>query len=212
MRRRVREVIIVEGRYDRAAVLACVDGTVLETSGFGIFNDAEKLGLFRLLADKRGLIILTDSDGAGFMIRGKLRGMIDPSNVKNAYIPDVPGCERRKRASSKEGKLGVEGMSRDVLLTALERAGATFEDDRGPVGSCEPITKYDLYVLGFSGGPHSAEKRRALLAGLGLPERLPPNSIPGVLSALFSRREFFEYCASLPTVPSATIENEIFFL
>ncbi|MDR2356483.1 MAG: DUF4093 domain-containing protein [Oscillospiraceae bacterium] len=195
MKRRVREVIIVEGVYDKAAVSACVDGVVLETSGFGIFNDAEKLQLLRRLAEKRGLIILTDSDGAGFMIRGKLRGMIDPANVKNAYIPDVAGRERRKSANSKEGKLGVEGMTRGVLLAALRRAGATFEDggDARPVG--ESITKYDLYRLGFSGGVRSAQKRRALLAGLGLPERLPPNSIPGVLSALFSRGEFFEYCA-----------------
>ena len=126
---KVKEVIVVEGRYDKNTVSQAVDGIVIETSGYGIFSDAEKIDLLRKLADKRGLIILTDSDSAGFLIRGHLKGQLGCSNIKQAYIPDVLGREKRKRASSKEGKLGVEGMSRDVILGALRRAGATFEGE-----------------------------------------------------------------------------------
>jgi ribonuclease M5 len=201
VKRRIREAVVVEGKYDRAAVLACADCTVIETSGFGIFNDTEKLALLRRIAEKRGLIILTDSDGAGFMIRGKLRGMISTENVKHAYIPDVYGRERRKTERSKEGKLGVEGMGRDIILSALERAGATFEDGSEAPRAGGLITKYDLYALGLSGGVGSSQKRRALLTSLDLPERLSPNSIPSVLNALFTREEFFALCAEMGLRP-----------
>ena len=125
-KKRVREVIIVEGKYDKNTVAQAVSATIIETSGFGVFSDKEKLSLLRKLAEKRGLIILTDSDSAGFFIRGRLRGMIGTLNIKHAYIPDITGREKRKAADSKEGKLGVEGMSGDVIVAALERAGATF--------------------------------------------------------------------------------------
>ena len=124
---RIREAIIVEGRYDKNTLAQIVDAPILETSGFGIFHDRQRLALLRRLAETRGIIVLTDSDGAGFVIRNYLRGAIDPSQVKHAYIPDIAGKERRKRAASKEGKLGVEGMRPDVLLEALRRAGATIE-------------------------------------------------------------------------------------
>ena len=129
--RRVAEVIVVEGRYDKNAVLQVVDATVIETSGFGILNDKDKLALLGKLAEKRGLIILTDSDSAGFFIRGRLRGALANTRVKHAYIPDVEGREKRKASYSKEGKIGVEGMRPEVILAALERAGATFEAESG---------------------------------------------------------------------------------
>ena len=122
---RIREAIIVEGRYDKNTLAQIVDAPILETSGFGIFHDSQRLALLRRLAETRGIIVLTDSDGAGFVIRNYLRGAIDPAQVKHAYIPDVAGKERRKRTASKEGKLGVEGMRPEVLLEALRRAGAT---------------------------------------------------------------------------------------
>ena len=158
--RRVREVIVVEGRYDKNAVRQVVEATVVETRGFGVFNDRERLALLRRLAEERGLILLTDSDGAGFVIRNFLKGAIPRERLKQAYIPDVPGKERRKAVPGREGKLGVEGMSPGVLLEALERAGATEE---GTPGNRQPITKADFYDLGLTGRPDSAARRAALL-------------------------------------------------
>ncbi len=128
MKPRIREVIVVEGRYDRNTLLQAVDAAVVETGGFAVFNDREKTAYLRRLAEKRGLILLTDPDGAGFVIRNRLKGVIPPDRLKQAYIPDIYGKERRKKKGGKEGKLGVEGMPPQVLLEALRRAGATFED------------------------------------------------------------------------------------
>ncbi len=186
--RRIREVIVVEGRYDRNALSQVVDAVILETSGFGIFNDREKLALLRRIADERGLIVLTDSDGAGFVIRRYLKGALDPAKVKHAYIPDITGKEKRKSSPSKEGKLGVEGMRPEVLLDALRRAGATFCDEAAP--QKEPITKADLYAAGLSGGANSAEKRKALLKKLDLPEKLTANALLDVLNVLWGRETF----------------------
>ena len=188
---RVREAIVVEGRYDANTLRQIVDAPVFETGGFGVFNDRERLKLLRLAAEKRGLIVLTDSDGAGFVIRRYLSGAIDPKLVKHAYIPDVYGKERRKRAASKEGKLGVEGMRPEVIVDALRRAGATIEgeDARRETGG---ITKADLYAAGLSGRPDSAEKRRELLKSLDLPERMSPNAMLRALELLFTREEFRE--------------------
>ena len=188
MRRRVREVIVVEGRYDRNALLQVVDATVLETRGFGIFRDRELADLLRRLAEERGVILLTDSDGAGFLIRGHLKGLLPPSRVKQAYIPDVPGKERRKAAPGREGKLGVEGMSPQVLLEALERAGATFEDGPPPGEGGPPLTKADLLELGLA-GPGSVRRREALQRRLGLPARLTANGLLEVLNLLYGREE-----------------------
>lgn len=185
---RVREVIVVEGRYDRNALSQVVDAVILETSGFGIFNDREKLALLRRIADEHGLIVLTDSDGAGFVIRRYLKGALDPAKVKHAYIPDIAGKEKRKSSPSKEGKLGVEGMRPEVLLDALRRAGATFCDEAAP--QKEPITKADLYAAGLSGGANSAEKRKALLKKLDLPEKLTANALLDVLNVLWGRETF----------------------
>ena len=188
--RKLKEVIVVEGRYDKNTLSQVVDAVILETSGFGIFNDAAKRRLLKTMAEQRGLIVLTDSDGAGFLIRNHIRGCVDPKLVKHAYIPDICGKERRKAKTSKEGKLGVEGMRPEVLLDALERAGATFDDS--PVDARpERITKADLYARGLSGGEGSAEKRRQLLKRLDLPERMSADAMLDVLNALMDREAFY---------------------
>ena len=194
---RIREAIIVEGRYDKNTLAQIVDAPILETSGFGIFHDSQRLALLRRLAETRGIIVLTDSDGAGFVIRNYLRGAIDPAQVKHAYIPDVAGKERRKRTASKEGKLGVEGMRPEVLLEALRRAGATLCGEE-PARRAGGITKATLYELGLSGGPGSAEKRRALLKELDLPEKLSANALLDVLNALYTSEELRALTAAAP--------------
>jgi len=187
---KVSEVIVVEGRYDKNTLSQIIDGTIIETQGFGIFSDKEKLELLRSMAEKRGLIILTDSDGGGFLIRNYLKGSIDPAKVKHAYIPDIPGKERRKSAPSKEGKLGVEGMDRETIIKALRTAGASLETGSDSLRESERITKSDLYFLGLSGGPDSRERRLVLQKSLGLPEKLSPNALLDVLNALMTRSEF----------------------
>ena len=194
--KRVREVIVVEGRYDKNTVSQVVDATIIETSGFRIFSDGEKLALLRKLAEKRGLIILTDSDKAGFFIRGRLRGILNDANVKHAYIPDVGGREKRKPPQSKEGKLGVEGMTPEVIINALERSGATFNDEAAHPQNTARITKADLFAVGLSGGINSAQKRREFLRRLDLPERLSTNSLLDVLNILYTHDEFIGYCTS----------------
>ena len=184
---RIKEAIVVEGRYDKNTLAQMVDTIIVETFGFGVFKNSEKLALFRRLAAERGLIILTDPDGAGFVIRNFLKGSIPPEQVKHAYVPDIFGKERRKRAPGKEGKLGVEGMRPQVLEQALRRAGATFlEEGEPPALQGRPITKADLFVLGLSGGTGSAARREALLKHLELPVHLSPNAMLEVLNALFS--------------------------
>ena len=184
---RIREVIVVEGRYDKNTISQVVDATVITLGGFSIFNDKEKLAFLRRLAAERGLIVLTDSDGAGFVIRNYLKGALPKDQVKQAYIPDIAGKERRKRHAGKEGKLGVEGMSPQVLLEALRRCGATFLDEGDSAQRGEPITKADLFALGLSGGPDSAAKRQALLKKLDLPEHLTANGMLEALNLLYDR-------------------------
>ena len=186
----VKEVIVVEGRYDKNTLSQIVDAVIIETSGFGIFNDAQKQKLLRTMAQARGLVVLTDSDGAGFVIRNFIKGCVDPACVKHAYIPDVYGKERRKAAPSKEGKLGVEGMRPQVLLDALIRAGATV-DARPAAESAARITKADMYKCGLSGGTGSREKREALIKRLDLPEKLSADALLDVLNAIMTREEFF---------------------
>ena len=190
MKKAIREVIVVEGRYDKNALSQVVDATIITLGGFAVFNDREKLAFLRRLAAQRGLIVLTDSDGAGFVIRNYLKGALPRDRVKQAYIPDIPGKERRKRTPGKEGKLGVEGMRPAVLLEALRRAGATFADEGAAECPGDPITKADLFALGLTGGTDSAAKRRALLKQLDLPEHLTPNGMLEALNLLYSREEF----------------------
>ena len=190
MKKAIREVIVVEGRYDKNALSQVVDATIITLGGFAVFNDREKLAFLRRLAEQRGLIVLTDSDGAGFVIRNYLKGALPRDRVKQAYIPDIPGKERRKRTPGKEGKLGVEGMRPAVLLEALRRAGATFADEAAEHPKRGGITKGDLYEWGLAGGAGSAEKRKALLKRLDLPEHLTPNGMLEALNLLYSREEF----------------------
>ncbi len=187
---KIREVIVVEGRYDKNALSQVVDAVILETAGFGVFKDRQKQKLLRTLSETRGLIVLTDPDGAGFVIRNFLKGCTDPQRVKHAYVPDIPGKERRKHAPSKEGKLGVEGMRPELLLEALRRAGASFEDGETAEHG-KPITKADLYARGYSGREGSTQKRRELLQRLDLPERLTADGLLDVLNALMSREDFY---------------------
>ena len=196
--KKVKEVIVVEGRYDKNALSQVVDATVITLGGFSVFNDKEKLAFLRRLAEKQGLIVLTDSDGAGFVIRHYLKGALPKELVKQAYIPDIYGKERRKRTPGKEGKLGVEGMKPDVLLAALARAGATFLDEENGTGAAgEPITKADLFELGLTGGPDSAAKRQAILRELELPEHLTANGLLEALNLLYSRESFLEFAKKL---------------
>ena len=188
MKKKVKEVIVVEGRYDKNALLQVVDAVIVETGGCSGFTNGEKLALLRRLAQKRGLILLTDSDGAGFVIRRYLKGAIPPEQIKQAYIPDVAGKERRKRKAGKEGKLGVEGMTPAVLLDTLRRAGATFEGEENTAPDAH-ITKADLLDKGLI-GPHSAEKRQALLKKLDLPAHLTPNAMLEALNLLLTQAEF----------------------
>ena len=188
---RIQEAIVVEGRYDKNTLAQIVDTVIVETHGFGIFKDREQLALLRRLAEKRGLIILTDPDGAGFVIRGDLKGALPPGRVRHAYVPGLQGKERRKRQGGKEGVLGVEGMRPEVLEAALRRAGATFLDEDAPLSSARrPITKADLFALGLSGGAGAAERRQALLRALELPKHLSPNALLEVLNALYTYEEF----------------------
>ena len=188
----IREAIVVEGRYDKAALAGVVDTLILDTAGFGVFRDGEKLALIRRLAEKRGLIVLTDPDGAGFVIRNYLKGAIPKGQVKHAYVPDVYGKERRKRAPGKEGKLGVEGMSPDVLRRAVLNAGATVLDGDAPERAAGNLTPADLFALGLSGTADAAERRGELLKRLGLPERMSAKALLAALNALYTPGELEE--------------------
>ena len=186
--RAIKEVIVVEGRYDKNTLSQIVDATVITVGGFSVFNDKEKLAFLRRLAEERGLIVLTDSDGAGFVIRNYLKGALPKEKVKQAYIPDIHGKERRKRHAGKEGKLGVEGMKPEVLLDALRKADATFlDEEERAMEKRDPITKADLFELGLTGGPDSTAKRQALLKKLNLPERLTANGMLEALNLLYDR-------------------------
>ena len=194
---RIKEAIVVEGRYDKNTLSQVVDAVILETSGFSVFKDSEKLTLLRRLAQKQGLIVLTDSDGAGFVIRNYIKGAIPAEQVKHAYIPDIYGKERRKRAPGKEGKLGVEGMSPDILLQALLRAGATVEGEESASPRGE-LTSADLFALGLTGQADSARRRADLLRRLELPEHLSAKALLTVLNALYSPSELNDILAQLP--------------
>lgn len=181
---KIREAIVVEGRYDKNTLSQIVEAPILETAGFGIFKDKEKMSLLRQVAQRRGLIVFTDSDGAGFVIRNHIKSVIPAKYLKHAYIPDILGKERRKEKPGKEGKLGVEGMRPEVIIEALRRAGATIEGQ-----SAEPknqITKQDLVELGLSGGPDSSAKRLVLLRKLNLPEHMSANALLQALNLLYS--------------------------
>ena len=195
---KIKEAVVVEGRYDKNTLSQLVDTIIIETKGFGIFKDSERLSLLRRLARERGLVVLTDSDGAGFVIRNFLKGAIPPGQVKHAYIPDLFGKERRKRQPGKEGKLGVEGMRPQVLEEALRRAGATFLDQTaGEQAPRRPITKADLFAAGLSGAPDSAARRQALLHRLELPEHMTANAMLEALNVFCTYEAFQEAVSAL---------------
>ena len=186
---KIRQAIVVEGKYDQNTLLQLVDTTIFQTRGFGVMHDKALLELLRKAARTTGLIIFTDSDGAGFVIRNFLKGALPKEGVLHAYIPDIPGKEKRKRAPGKEGLLGVEGMTKEILLEALENAGA----DLGGEAAKKPgdtITKFDLYTVGLSGRPDSAAKRAAFLEKLRFPAHMSANALLDALNLLYTREEF----------------------
>ena len=194
---KIKEAILVEGRYDKNTLSQIVDAPILETSGFGIFKDKAQMKLLRNVARKRGLIVFTDSDGAGFVIRNHIKSAIPAQYLKHAYIPDIMGKERRKAAPGKEGKLGVEGMSREIILESLRRCGATIEGEKADLAG--QITKQDLMELGLSGGADSSYKRKKLMKRLELPEHMSANALLQALNLLLTMEELKDIAASLET-------------
>jgi len=190
---KIKEAIVVEGKYDKNTLSQILDAPILETSGFGIFKDKQQMLLLRRIAEKRGLIVFTDSDGAGFVIRNHIKSVIPGKYLKHAYIPDVMGKERRKTTPGKEGKLGVEGMHPAVILEALRRAGATIDGETEKSESS--ITKADMVELGLSGGTDSSIRRLAMLKRLNLPEHLSTNAMLQALNLLYTKEEFFRHLA-----------------
>ena len=184
---KIKEAIVVEGRYDKNTLSQILDAPILETSGFGIFKDKQQMALLRRIAETRGLIVFTDSDGAGFVIRNHIKSAIPGKFLKHAYIPDIYGKEKRKAAPGKEGKLGVEGMTKEVILESLRRAGATIDgEEAAPV---RQITKQDLMELGLSGTPEASQNRLKLLKKLNLPEHMSPNAMLQALNLLYTLEE-----------------------
>ena len=191
---KIKEAIVVEGRYDKNTLSQIIEAPILETAGFGIFKNKEQMALMRKVAEKRGLIVFTDADGAGFVIRNHIKSAIPNKYLKHAYTPDILGKERRKAAPGKEGKLGVEGMKRDVIIESLRRAGATFEG--GPAGESRHITKADLMDLGLY-GPGSNDRRAALIKHLRFPEKMSTNAFLLAVDLLYTVEELQSIIASL---------------
>lgn len=185
---KIKEAIVVEGRYDRNAISQIVEAPIFETNGFGIFKNKEQMALLRTVAQKRGLIVLTDSDGAGFVIRNHLKSAIPGAYLKHAYIPDIAGKEKRKAVPGKEGKLGVEGMRPEVILEALRACGATFDDETQDSPRAA-ITKQDFVELGLSGGTDSSVKRLCVQKALNLPEHMSANALLQALNLLMTADE-----------------------
>lgn len=185
---KIKEAIVVEGRYDRNTLSQIVDAPIFETNGFGIFKNKEQMALLRTVAQKRGLIVLTDSDGAGFVIRNHLKSAIPGAHLKHAYIPDIAGKEKRKAAPGKEGKLGVEGMRPEVILEALRACGATFDDETQD-SPRTAITKQDFVELGLSGGTDSSVKRLCVQKAMNLPEHMSANALLQALNLLMTADE-----------------------
>lgn len=192
---RIQEAIVVEGRYDKNTLSQIVDAPIFETAGFGIFNNKEQMALLRRVAQSRGLIVFTDSDGAGFVIRNRIKSAIAPEYLKHAYIPDIPGKERRKSAPGKEGKLGVEGMSPEIILEALRRAGATFDEKEERISG--GITKQDMALLGLSGSANSSVLRAELIKKLDFPAHMSANALLQALNLLYTLEELTQIVKSL---------------
>lgn len=190
---KIKQAIIVEGRYDKITLSNLVDAVIIPTNGFSIYKDKETAELIKMFAEKTGVIILTDSDSAGIQIRNRLKSMIGAGEVINVYVPEIRGKEKRKRAPSKQGLLGVEGMTREVLLEAFRRAGVFAEEK---CGNKDPVTKADLLELGLIGSEHSSKLRAELQLKLGLPTGLSANMLLQAVNAMYSRGEFLEITAA----------------
>ena len=185
---KIDRAVIVEGRYDKIKLASILDAVIIETEGFGIFNNKEKQRLIRRLADTKGILILTDSDSAGFKIRSFIKGIVPAEKIKHAYIPDIFGKEKRKTEPSKEGKLGVEGVKKELIFEALEKAGVFCEETK--IEEKREITKLDLYEDGLSGRENSDELRKKLLSHLDLPERLTSNALVQILNTFLTYEEY----------------------
>lgn len=201
---KIKEAVIVEGKYDKIKLSSLIDGLIIETGGFQIFSDREKVELLRRLADTRGLLILTDSDSAGFLIRNHIQSCIPKEKIRHAYIPDLYGKEKRKLHPSKEGKLGVEGIDPEILLESIRRSGASAIEEAGSSEEKRKITQLDLYEDGFSGGADSSKKRQVLLRELGLPERLTAKALVPVLNSLVNYEEYQKVVKKI----NLTLEND----
>lgn len=190
---KLSQAVIVEGKYDKIKLSGFLDAFIIETNGFGIFKDKQKLSFVKRIANERGIIILTDSDHAGFMIRNYISSGVPKDKIINVYIPDIYGKEKRKTQASKEGKLGVEGMTKEVILKALENAKV----NSTAVVNDNPVTNYDLFELGLSGTPNAKQNKKKLLAKLDLPEFLSTNSLLSYINNLMTKEEFYAIVSSL---------------
>ncbi|MBQ8228218.1 MAG: DUF4093 domain-containing protein [Clostridia bacterium] len=193
-------IIIVEGKYDKIKLSSIIDAVIIETDGFGIFKDKQKQKLLRMLADKKGLVILTDSDSAGFTIRNFICGFVSKDKIINAYIPDIFGKEKRKDTPSKEGKLGVEGVSSEIIKSALEQAGVLCEENSSV--NKRTVTKTDFYLDGLTGGSGSKEKRLALLKNLSLPERMTTNSLLDIINSFMTYDDYKQAISNIERIHS----------
>ncbi len=192
---KIKEAIIVEGRYDKIKLSSIIDAPIIETNGFRVFADKEKQSLIRQIANTRGILVLTDSDGAGFVIRNFLNGTVDKSKIKHCYIPQIEGKEKRKAQKSKEGFLGVEGVSDEVILEAVQKSGATVIGEN--TTNNYQITKSDLFSLGLTGTANSAKNRQKLLEQLNMPSYLSTNAMLTALNCLYSFEELKEIMKNL---------------
>lgn len=188
---KIREAIIVEGRYDKIKLSSIVDAPIIETNGFRVFSDKEKQSLIRKIAETRGILIMTDSDSAGFVIRNFLKGSVDNSKIKNCYIPQIKGKEKRKAKGGKEGLLGVEGVSDEVIINAIRKSGAEIVGEENNIAE-RKITKADLFVLGLTGTENSEINRKKILKKLGLPSYLSTNAFLTAINCLYSLEELKE--------------------
>ena len=194
---KIKEAVIVEGRYDKIKLSGIIDGLIITTEGFRVFKDKEKQVLIRHLAETRGILILTDSDGAGFVIRNYLKGTVPKDKIHHAYIPDIFGKEKRKDSPSKEGKLGVEGVPEEILIKAIKSSGVQCDFTESKVRQERSVTKTDLYLYGLSGRENSSERRARLKKEIGMPEYISSNSMLEVINCLLTHEEFEEICKRL---------------
>ena len=190
---KIKEVIIVEGKYDKIKLDSMIDATVIATDGFRLFKDKEKKELIKMYAEKKGIVILTDSDSAGFLIRNHLKGWVDTKYIKNAYIPEIQGKEKRKEKAGKEGLLGVEGMTKEVILDALKKAGCS----EGEKQTLTPVTKTDLFLAGLSGGANSEALRKEFMKKAGFPSKLSANAFLEAINSFLGKEKFIEIIKEL---------------